>query len=412
MQQRPDPRLPEADRRCPPRIIRRRQRHESPDRPPTAPTAREIRASPAATRTAGKTWPASRSTVIGRISRGDASASPAFLASPFQTCAGRPIHPADGQVGGVADVGLQSRQAIGARELQPVVERPPDRRMPAGAVVGLATRDEELAAAGREGRVAAPPHPLDRQETQQDEVHQRDHQLLEQADVSCRGNPLSRSAPDCLQPRRQSAKGFGRQADVGIDEDQQRSIGPRGRGSSRRAACHTSPAAVPRPGRAGPASSRREISATIAAVASSDRSSSTRTSTSTPRLAIAAETDAPMTASSSRAGINTETAGRPSLPVDSGGWEEDAEVVPHQHRRHQGQHRGDEGESRRGGRSFGRIPPVGAVGRSNERPVRRRRPGDASHARRRKRSPAEPGPRPPPRIINAAHPGCPLDQRS
>ena len=195
--------------------------------------------------------------------------------------AGGAVHPAGGQIGRVEEVGLEARHAEGAGKLDAVVERVADRRVAAARGDRPRPGDEELAAAGGERGPAAPPHPANRQEPEQDEVDQRDQAASPAGRPSPdAGIPLARSAPRPTE-RGHACQGVGGQPDVGVDEQKEGMTGLAGE----------DPAGVllaaPAGGNSGVGTRRTRSSvavncSTIAAVRSSEWSSRTTTSNSTP----------------------------------------------------------------------------------------------------------------------------------
>ncbi len=88
-----------------------------------------------------------------------------------------------------------SGAAEGPGELDPVVARAADGGVSAGRGVRGATRDHELAAARAEGGISRAPHGGDREEPEQDEVHERDEQSLEEGARDLSGKAAHQGGP-------------------------------------------------------------------------------------------------------------------------------------------------------------------------------------------------------------------------
>jgi hypothetical protein len=119
---------------------------------------------------------------------------------------------------GVEEVGREARPAEGAREGEPVVERGADRGVPARPLVGGAPRDEELAAARGVGRVPARAHAPEGEESEEDEVDERDHGALEGRDRLLARDAAREVGARALEEGRGAREAVRLEAHVGVDE--------------------------------------------------------------------------------------------------------------------------------------------------------------------------------------------------
>ena len=231
-----------------------------------------------------------------------------------------------------------------------------------------------------------------------------------QPTVSCRGNPLRRSAPDDSSPDASAAKGFRRQADVGIDD--RPAAGYRASWARIQHACcfPHQPGGSSSPGTSRTLPSSRERSPddrgrrVLGPIVEHqdldlDPPARERGGDRRPDHGLLV----PRRGSTPRPRVALRLPSTPGVGGRRGGCPAPAAPTPGPASRRRGR-------SRRGGRSFGRIPPVGAVGRSNASGRFNSPAGGRVACSARKVRPPSQARDPPPGIINAADPGCPLDQ--
>ena len=182
-----------------------------------------------ASRKNGRTCPPSRSSVDGMMSRGEPSPSCAFFAKPCQTSAALLIHATVKGVRGVEEIGREAVRAEAARECDAVVQPVGDRSVTAGAFVSIAAHGEDLAASGGETRVGAGPHSVQRKEAEQDEVDQRDDELLHEPARLFAGHAADERGAALLDELDEARQRVGaRDAHVGVHENKKRMVCERG----------------------------------------------------------------------------------------------------------------------------------------------------------------------------------------